>query len=80
MGKKLNKLFYSIYLYLHILFSRNPNNANDEYVGAPFEWKSYGSERNYLDLGDELVISQNLFSERFHIWDKLFPLEKYLGK
>lgn len=59
---------------------RNPNNPDDDYIGVPFEWKPYGAERNYLNLGDELIMSQNLFIERFKIWDKLFPLEKYLEK
>lgn len=29
---------------------------------------------NYLDIGDELVVKENLNADRYSVWEKLFPI------
>ncbi|XP_072946192.1 carboxylic ester hydrolase-like [Epargyreus clarus] len=33
------------------------------------------SKRNYLQLGSTFSVHQNLFEERFRVWDELFPID-----
>lgn len=52
----------------------DPNNSTDEYL-EKVDWKPYSEICNeYLDIGDELLIKQNLHSERYKIWYNFFPL------
>ncbi|XP_031354604.1 venom carboxylesterase-6-like isoform X2 [Photinus pyralis] len=34
-------------------------------------------KRKYMDIGNELSMKQNLYEERYSVWDKLFPLNAY---
>lgn len=29
---------------------------------------------NYLDIGEEPIMKERLFIERYSVWDKLFPM------
>lgn len=42
----------------------------------PFTLKS----QKYLDIGNKLVVNENLYEKRYAEWDKLFPVSKYLNK
>lgn len=35
---------------------------------------------NYLNIGNQLEMREQLFVERYNIWDELFPLPKRRGK
>uniref|UniRef100_A0A1B0DNC5 Carboxylesterase type B domain-containing protein n=1 Tax=Phlebotomus papatasi TaxID=29031 RepID=A0A1B0DNC5_PHLPP len=54
----------------------NPNNPNDEYL-RNLKWTPYSSLLdNYLEIGnaDNFTMREGLYTERFRIWDELFPL------
>ncbi|XP_055917775.1 venom carboxylesterase-6-like [Eupeodes corollae] len=53
----------------------NPNNPKDDYL-KNMNWKPLDLKKeNFLEIGDELVMKERLFLERFDIWKRLFPLE-----
>ncbi|XP_059617683.1 juvenile hormone esterase [Phlebotomus argentipes] len=54
----------------------NPNNPNDEYLSSA-QWTPYSSLLdNYLEIGngDNFTMREGLYSDRFRVWDELFPL------
>ncbi|KAK9692540.1 Carboxylesterase family [Popillia japonica] len=41
-------------------------------------WLPFSNKRpKYMEIGNDLVMKENLFKERYHEWDKLFPLNEY---
>ncbi|XP_055916194.1 juvenile hormone esterase-like [Eupeodes corollae] len=47
----------------------NPNNSKDEYL-KNLNWKPYNIEsENYLDIGDELLMDEQLFVRRLATWE-----------
>ncbi|XP_055854078.1 juvenile hormone esterase-like [Episyrphus balteatus] len=47
----------------------NPNNSKDEYL-KNLNWKPFNSDdENYLEIGDELVLDEQLFVRRMSIWE-----------
>lgn len=41
-------------------------------------WVPYTPEkREYMDIGSQLNMKQNLYEERYSVWEKLFPLDAY---
>ncbi|KAK4874274.1 hypothetical protein RN001_013634 [Aquatica leii] len=48
----------------------------DNVKWEPFTIKS----KKYLDIGNKLVLNENLNEKRYAEWEKLFPLSKYHGK
>ncbi|KAK9692517.1 Carboxylesterase family [Popillia japonica] len=42
-------------------------------------WVPYSQKlSNYMEIGNNLVMKQNLYEERYQEWEKLFPLDEYL--
>lgn len=53
----------------------NPNNQMDDYL-KNVDWKPLDLKKeNFLEIGEELVMNERLFLERFDIWKRLYPLE-----
>ncbi|KAF5277168.1 hypothetical protein FQR65_LT03874 [Abscondita terminalis] len=48
----------------------------DNVKWEPFTTKS----KKYLDIGNKLILNENLNEKRYSEWEKLFPLSKYQGK
>ncbi|KAK5641616.1 hypothetical protein RI129_010163 [Pyrocoelia pectoralis] len=48
----------------------------DNVKWEPFTTKS----KKYLDIGNKLILNENLNEKRYNEWEKLFPLSKYQGK
>ncbi|CAH0598148.1 unnamed protein product [Chrysodeixis includens] len=49
-------------------------------VDTPELWGLYWpamkpQQRNYLRRGDQLTVHQNMFEDRFKVWDELYPIE-----
>ncbi|KAJ6649255.1 Juvenile hormone esterase [Pseudolycoriella hygida] len=52
----------------------DPNRLNDEVI-RDIRWRPMLPNRfNYLDIGEEYVMKDKLYLERYEIWDALFPL------
>ncbi|KAK4874277.1 hypothetical protein RN001_013637 [Aquatica leii] len=42
------------------------------------DWIPYTKQNNnYMDIGKTLKMSENLYEDRYSVWDKLFPLSDY---
>ena len=69
----MNFQILSLLLFHPILFDRNPNNKDDEFLNK-MEWNKFElNKENYLEIGTHLVEKNGLFLERFAVWDRLFP-------
>jgi len=45
------------------------------------KWEPFTTKtKKYLDIGNKLVMNENLNEKRYAEWEKLFPLSKYQGK
>lgn len=55
------------------LFSnfRNPNGHSN--CDGTFWEPMSGNRFNYLNIGNRLVMKEGLFTERYSVWDELFP-------
>ncbi|XP_023158747.1 venom carboxylesterase-6 [Ceratitis capitata] len=56
----------------------DPNNATDEYL-KNLKWPVYNNEKKpYLVIGKDLDVKEGgVFTERFQVWDELFPVPKF---
>ncbi|XP_054081120.1 juvenile hormone esterase [Zeugodacus cucurbitae] len=56
----------------------DPNNATDEYL-KDIKWPAYTNDKKpYLVIGNDLDVKEGgIFSQRFQIWDELFPVPKF---
>ncbi|XP_026844879.1 venom carboxylesterase-6 [Drosophila persimilis] len=55
-------------------YKGDPNKPTDAAL-RDVRWRPFSfKKRYYLDIGDELVLHENLNSERYEIWKRLFPL------
>lgn len=44
------------------------------------EWKLRTADRDYyLEIGKDFHLKENLYSERFELWNELFPLDRRLN-
>jgi hypothetical protein len=51
---------------------RNPTTAGDVH------WEPYNIHtKKYMDIGEKLVLKNNLSEERYALWRKLFPVSGY---
>uniref|UniRef100_A0A034WHL8 Carboxylic ester hydrolase n=1 Tax=Bactrocera dorsalis TaxID=27457 RepID=A0A034WHL8_BACDO len=61
-------------------FAKNgdPNKATDEYL-KDIKWPPYTEDKkSYLVIGKDLNIEEGgIFTQRFQIWDELFPVPKF---
>ncbi|XP_011208510.2 bile salt-activated lipase [Bactrocera dorsalis] len=61
-------------------FAKNgdPNKATDEYL-KDIKWPPYTEDKkSYLVIGKDLNIGEGgIFTQRFQIWDELFPVPKF---
>ncbi|KAM7362757.1 juvenile hormone esterase-like [Cochliomyia hominivorax] len=62
-------------LWFEFALKSDPNNASDTYLKS-IKWPLYTEDKKqYLEIGQNLSVKSNgVFSERFHFWDRLFPL------
>ncbi|XP_039948695.1 bile salt-activated lipase [Bactrocera tryoni] len=58
--------------------SGDPNSATDEYL-KDIKWPPYTEDKkSYLVIGKDLDIGEGgIFTQRFQIWDELFPVPKF---
>ncbi|XP_022222582.2 juvenile hormone esterase [Drosophila obscura] len=55
-------------------YKGDPNKPTDAAL-RDIRWRPFSfKKRYYLDIGDELILQENLNSERYEIWKRLFPL------
>lgn len=53
----------------------DPNNPDDTYL-SDVSWRQSSGERyEYLQIGEELQMKEFLYSERYEVWDRLFPVK-----
>lgn len=57
-----------------IFFFSEPNNCNDDFVNSVGWTKFKVGEENYLNIGRYLVMDNNLLSDRYKVWNRLFPI------
>lgn len=44
------------------------------------KWEPFTTKtKKYLDIGNKLILNENLYEKRYSEWEKLFPLSKYQG-
>lgn len=57
----------------------NPNEGIGKDILKDVEWKLRTSDRDYyLEIGEEFQLREDLYKERFELWDRLFPLANRL--
>lgn len=67
----LSKLYF---LEIIIYIFRDPNRWNDDYL-REVRWRPiYNNRMNYLEIGKELVMKENLNANRYAIWERIFPI------
>ncbi|BFF93859.1 venom carboxylesterase-6 [Drosophila madeirensis] len=55
-------------------YKGDPNKPTDSAL-RDIRWRPFSfKKRYYLDIGDQLILHENLNSERYEIWKRLFPL------
>lgn len=60
---------------LSLPFSDPNRDAGGQEVLKGIRWRPKTFTRDtYLEIGNELVMKENLFTERFEVWKRLFPL------
>ncbi|XP_075986140.1 carboxylic ester hydrolase-like [Anticarsia gemmatalis] len=54
----------------------DPNPRGDTPELGSLQWPAMKpSARKYLHRGDQLVVRQNMFEERFKVWEELYPID-----
>lgn len=54
----------------------DPNNLNDAYL-SDVSWRQSSGERfEYLQIGEDLQMKEFFYSERYEVWDRLFPVKQ----
>ncbi|XP_034666710.1 venom carboxylesterase-6 [Drosophila subobscura] len=55
-------------------YKGDPNKPTDSAL-RDIRWRPFSfKKRYYLDIGDQLILHENLNSDRYEIWKRLFPL------
>ncbi|CAD7085838.1 unnamed protein product [Hermetia illucens] len=61
-------------MWTNFAHTSDPNDPSDEYLRST-EWIPFDSDHErYLNIGENLEMKQHLQSDRFNVWDNLFPL------
>nr|AAV91421.1 esterase-like protein 1 [Lonomia obliqua] len=59
----------------YIVVSSNPNPQSDTPELSHLSWPAMKpNARKYLRIGKDFSIHENLFEERFRVWEELYPL------
>lgn len=55
---------------------RDPNPRGDTPELGGLRWPAMtAADRRYLHRGPQLQVRQNLFEDRFKVWDDLYPIQ-----
>lgn len=66
--------------YLIYVIKSNPNEGIGKEILKDVEWKLRTPDRDYyLEIGEEFQLREDLYKERFDLWDRLFPLADRLN-
>ncbi|CAD7085435.1 unnamed protein product [Hermetia illucens] len=61
-------------MWTNFAHTSDPNNPSDEYLRNT-HWTPFNTKQEqYLDIGEDLEMKHHLYSDRFNVWDNLFPL------
>lgn len=62
-------------MYVSFAYTGNPNNKSADSHISDLDWIPYDNFReNYLKIGEELVMKNQLFLERYRVWEAIFPM------
>lgn len=62
-------------LYTNFVIYGDPNNESDPHINN-IDWTPLNDQnRRYLNIDESLLIENDMFKERYALWDELFPIE-----
>ncbi|KAI4456238.1 carboxylesterase [Holotrichia oblita] len=65
-------------MWTNFVKSGNPTPGQSDELLDNVRWVPYSQKlSNYLEIGNNLVMKEKLFEERYQEWEKLFPLDEY---
>lgn len=63
-------------MYVSFAMSGNPNNRAPGSHVLNVDWIPFDNFReNYLDIGKEFLMRNQLFMERYRVWESIFPMK-----
>jgi carboxylesterase type B len=63
-------------MWVSFAYSGNPNNKSANSHNLEVDWTPYDNFReNYLDIGEAFVMKNQLFLERYRVWESIFPMK-----
>uniref|UniRef100_A0A336LPH6 Carboxylic ester hydrolase n=1 Tax=Culicoides sonorensis TaxID=179676 RepID=A0A336LPH6_CULSO len=66
---------YITKLYSNFVIYGDPNDETDPVINY-INWTPLNDQsRNYLNMNENLTIDNNLFKDRYDLWDELFPIQ-----
>lgn len=67
---------YNKYFSVFFFLFRNPNSNTDRYLQNIIWSPMHVDQMNYLDIDDFPTMKDHLNKERYHVWERLFPIDK----
>lgn len=62
-------------IYVSFAITGNPNNKSTASHISDVDWIPFDDFReNYLNIGAEFVMQNQLFTERYRVWESIFPM------
>lgn len=61
--------------YNFLLYCRNPNSNTDRYLENLIWTPMHSDQFNYLDIDEFPTMKDHLNTDRYFIWDQLFPID-----
>lgn len=62
-------------MWVSFAITGSPNNKLPSSHVNDLNWTTYEkAKENYLDIGDELVMKDRLYLERYQVWESIFPM------